>query len=99
VFRFSRRFLLKKMVFCIFHRVGYKFVPTSRRNVLPSYSQCLNFVATRHNEASNFFHTSERMCHATSIRTQKTVETEADLKEDADANILRRKELPDGYIP
>jgi len=23
------------MVFCIFHRVGYKFVPTCRRNLLP----------------------------------------------------------------
>jgi len=33
------------------------------------------------------------------IRTQKTIETQADLKEFVDANILRRKELPDGYFP
>jgi len=62
------------------------------------YSQCLNLVMTRHNEASHLFHTSEGTS-ATSIRTQKTLEAEADLKEVTDANILRRKELPDGYSP
>jgi hypothetical protein len=46
-----------------------------------------------------FLHTSERIYHAMSIRTQTTIETGAVLKEDADANILRRKELPDGYFP
>lgn len=98
MFKFSGGFS-QKMVFCIFHRVGYKFVPTCRRNLLPPYSPCLNLVTTRRNEASHFFHTSERAYHATSIRTQKTAEAEADLKEVADANILRRKELPDGYFP
>ena len=53
---------------------------------------------TRHNEAPHLFHMSEGT-RATCIRTQKTVEAEADLKEVADANILRRKELPDGYFP
>jgi hypothetical protein len=44
-----------------------------------------------------FLHTSERMYRA--IRTQTTVEAGAVLKEGVVANILRRKELPDGYFP
>jgi len=98
MFRFSGQFLLKKWSFVFF----IVLVVSLLRRVGGIYclhiQQCLNLVMTRHSEASRLFHMSE-CTSATCIRTQKTVEAEADLKEVADANILRRKELPDGYFP